>query len=388
MGLKYNNCLQTLVLTVVAVAQGQTIDSSTNVANNDAVATIENSVSPTPGPDEDCDIWLALLVSSDVDSSYGISESEFHSFLSSIADPPYVAGYFEGIPSFSELPWVFKVVHKSLACQCKTLGMWEGCCEGDDAEIILLGLEDGVMNGNTVTNDAAQEEYRALVCQQIAYVLTKSIPILITKSPVDGSTISPSHQAMPNPAPTAMSPSTASSNPSRTVKAPSTMAPSTVKSNPSSSTAAPSASALSTVVTSEGNGGAKSDGAIAGIESYVDNADVSGAGIGAIIGIIFSILLCCLVCIVARDRSRKVEGGRVPAVLLDAEAPPAAVEERGPRPKPSSEWSESDADVEEVCDLVDVENKTRYSSVSALAAMGAASIVTANLIAPRHNSVR
>jgi hypothetical protein len=383
MGLKHNY-LQALLLAVVAVAQGQTIDSSTNVTNNDVGATIENSISPTSGPDGDCEIWLALLASSDVDSSYGISESEFHSFLSSIDNPPYVAGYFEGIPGFSELPWVFRVVHKSLSCHCETLGMWRGCCKGDDAEIILLDLEDVIMSDNNVTSDAAQEEYRALLCQQIAYVLTKSIPVPITKSPADGSTIAPSLQAMPNPAPTAVSPST-SSNPSRPVTALSSVAQLFATSSPSFSATAPSASAPSTAVTSEGDGGAKTDGTIAGIESYVNTADASGAEIGAIIGIIFSIMLCCLVCIVARNRKRKVEGGRVPSVMLDAEDPPAAADQRSPRPNPSSECSYSDADVEEVRDLVDGENKTR---VSALAAMGAASTIAANLISPHNNSMR
>jgi len=62
------------------------------------------------------------------------------------------------------------VVHKTLACNCVRLGEGEDCCEGEDAEIILDGL-DSV----EIRNDL-QNEYRNFVCQQIGFVAAQ-IPV-------------------------------------------------------------------------------------------------------------------------------------------------------------------------------------------------------------------
>ena len=383
-----------LVATIVAQGQTTTIDSSANATANDEIA-----VTPAPNPDgADCDIWLGLLVSSDVDSSNGISESEYISFLSIIEDPPYVAEYFEDIPTFAELPWVFRVVHKSLACHCQQLGMGEGCCRGDDAAISLLGLPGGdvVVNndGTTVAarDAAAEEEYRTLICQQIAYVLAESVPVpsTTTEVPLPGTTISPSLRATPTPAPSAVAPPSAiTSNPSASsASAPSDVGPSTVTSNPASSPP--------TVTISETYGGAETDGTIiAGVES--DKMEGDGRlGTGAIIGISLSILVCGVtLCIAARDRLRKLEGGEFPAT--DAGAPPPAAEDRGPRHADEaaaedtrsehSLWLDRDADEDNVSD-VDDDSETKVTALSSLAAMGAASNVAANLIAPTTNSRR
>ena len=124
--------------------------------------------------DDECNAWISTLISNDANGSGGLSESEYHTFLTSIEDPPYIVEYFAGVPDFDSLPWVFRVVHKSLACHCQKLGMGEECCEGDDFEVLLLGLED-LINNAQEQRDAITEEYRDLVCQQIAYVLSKSI---------------------------------------------------------------------------------------------------------------------------------------------------------------------------------------------------------------------
>lgn len=62
------------------------------------------------------------------------------------------------------------MVHKTLACNCVRLGEGEDCCEGEDAEIILDGL-DSV----EIRNDL-QNEYRNFVCQQIGFVAAQ-IPV-------------------------------------------------------------------------------------------------------------------------------------------------------------------------------------------------------------------
>ena len=108
-----------------------------------AAVAVADEVAPDPGYSaEQCDGWISHLLASDSDSSGGVSRSEYHAFLASIDDPPHVQQYFAEIESFDSLHWALRVVHKSLACHCGQLGMDDGCCEGDDAEIILLELMD------------------------------------------------------------------------------------------------------------------------------------------------------------------------------------------------------------------------------------------------------
>ena len=305
-----------------------------------------------------CNIFLNQLVSSDVDSSNGVSESEYHSFLVSIEDPTHVAQYFADYPSFGSLPWLFRVVHKSLACHCQQLGLGDDCCEGKDAEISLLGLDDDV------TGDAAQiselEEYRVLVCQQIAFVLAKSVPNPMNTTTSDASANTTtstttaedpvgSQAQVPNPNPTDMAPST---------------------------------------VTSTSNGDTEIDESIVGEQANDTGSVSSGIGAGGIIGIILAVLLCCIVCcLVSRNRERFVR--KSPATIDVETPPPLAVEEHDPKPQPKVMNDDEGSVVSEFVDDIDdekfveeSEGGKRASAGSALAAIGAASNVAVNLIAP------
>ena len=125
-----------------------------------------------------CARWVDGLRGADGDGSAGLSEEEYYAFLSGIEEPPYVAAYFADYAGFEELPWAFRVVHKSLACHCEKLGRGRKCCEGEDAEVILPGGLPGAAEGTTLRNAPAaevDEEYRDLFCQQIAFVLARAI---------------------------------------------------------------------------------------------------------------------------------------------------------------------------------------------------------------------
>ena len=101
---------------------------------------------------EQCNYWIVLLVASDVDSSDGISESEYVSFLSSIDEPQYISMYFEEFSSFDDLPWVFRVVHKSMACNCVDLGFGDNCCDGSNAEILISSLASGTLVAKSMSS--------------------------------------------------------------------------------------------------------------------------------------------------------------------------------------------------------------------------------------------
>merc|ERR1719253_1953164 len=88
-----------------------------------------------------CDAWLAGVVAADADGSGGLSEEEFHAFLDGLDAPPRVAAFFDrDADSYLALPWLFKIAHKALACRCQALGLGDGCCLGEGAEIPLVGL--------------------------------------------------------------------------------------------------------------------------------------------------------------------------------------------------------------------------------------------------------
>lgn len=173
----------------------------------EALASETSTAAPVYTP-EQCDGWIDALLSSDADVSNGASVEEYFSFLSSIVDPPYIAEYFGRYDSFDQLPWAFRVVHKSLACQCQNLGLGEKCCEGENAEVLLPGSEL-----SPTLRTSAGAEYRDLFCQQISFVLTKAIS-------------SPAPTADPSVGPTGLpiaNPSVAPSSDTRTaspVKAP------------------------------------------------------------------------------------------------------------------------------------------------------------------------
>jgi len=308
----------------------------------------------------DCNIFLSQLVSSDVDSSNGVSESEYHSFLVSIEDPTYVAQYFEDYPSFGSLPWVFRVVHKSLACHCQQLGLGDNCCKGRDAEISLLGLDDDV------TGDAAQiselEEYRVLVCQQIAFVLAKSVP----------NTMNTTMSAASTNTTTTTTTTTAEDSVGSTAQVP----------NPTPTDVAPS-TGIST-----SNGDTAIDESIVGEQANDMGSGGSGLGAGGIIGIVVAVLLCCIVCcLVSRDREKFVR--KSPATIDVETPPPLAVEEHDLKPQLKVMNDDEGSVVSEFVDDIDDEkfveeggDGKRASAGSALAAIGAASNVAVNLIAP------
>lgn len=132
----------------------------------------DTSVSAPNYTPKQCNSWAGVLVASNVDASNSLSRDEFYSFLSSIAEPWYVADYFGRYDGFDQLPRVFREVHKSLACHCEKLGFGGECCERDDAEFLLVGF------GNSTTAfTSAEDEHKDLFCQQIAHVLAKEIPI-------------------------------------------------------------------------------------------------------------------------------------------------------------------------------------------------------------------
>lgn len=163
--------------------------------------------------EEECKEWLSSIVANDADGSGGLGEEEFYDFLAGIEDPPYVKQYFAQFDGFDDLPWVFRVVHTSLSCHCQQLGKGENCCV-DDAEIGLDGLSDDSSSGGgpgkgpgkgpggqaSVALRSDQEEYRDLVCQQISFVIAKSVP---TPEPTGRPSESLSPSESPTPSPTA-----------------------------------------------------------------------------------------------------------------------------------------------------------------------------------------
>ena len=289
--------------------------------------------------DDECNAWISTLISNDANGSGGLSESEYHTFLTSIEDPPYIVEYFAGVPDFDSLPWVFRVVHKSLACHCQKLGMGEECCEGDDAEVLLLGLED-LINNAQEQRDAITEEYRDLFCQQIAYVLGKSID---SPEPTNNPTDSPSDR--PSGSPTTLSPTPA----------------------PVITTVAPTYNATEVLPK-----------AIAPEPEPEDE----GLSTGAIVGIILGLLaLLAIIAFVAYKKRKKPieeppEG--------DIEEPVAAAPEDDDESSAPSVWSDSDAGDDD--EMVDTGEEVAATAGSSLAAMGAASTVASNLMSPTGSS--
>mmetsp|Transcript_12358 Transcript_12358/g.26836 ORF Transcript_12358/g.26836 Transcript_12358/m.26836 type:complete len:398 (-) Transcript_12358:233-1426(-) len=375
MGLQH---LLTLLPLVASIVQAQLNDTTTNATATDESETVSSTIySP-----EECDSWISTVKTSDADASNGLSSSEYYEFLSGIEEPPYIAEYFQEYASFDVLPWVFRVVHKSLACHCQQLGLGEECCEGDSAEVLLLGLEESANPTN------AQEEYRDLFCQQIAYILTKSIP---SPAPTAGPSVSPSK--LPTTGPT-QSPSLAPVTLSPVTSTPTTSSPVVGRSDPPSVSLGPTM--------------AKEVELVRAVDTPAEEDD--SLGTGGIIGIILALLVAffAVIALVAyrrkleQDRLRKLAEAQVPEA--DLEAPPPAMEEKEPLPEPEpaaepeqapepdeddessapSVWSESDDDEDMMGELHDDndDQENAVSAGSALAAMGAASTVAAHLMSP------
>jgi len=123
-----------------------------------------------------CQKWLDGVFAADTDGSNGLSAEEYHKFLQDIDDPPYVSQFFNISNSYLELPWLFKVTHKALACRCQTLGLGDGCCTGEDAEIPFFGLRDEDLQSMTQAQQKVASEYKADMCNSVAAVFEEVVP--------------------------------------------------------------------------------------------------------------------------------------------------------------------------------------------------------------------
>jgi len=385
----------------VIITNATTANATTTEANTTEALITEP---PTTGPTapeivqspsytvEECNQWISTLISKDVDGSNGLSAPEYFSFLSGIEDPPYISEYFQEFDSFDQLPWVFRVVHKSLSCHCEKLGMGGGCCKGGNAQVQLLGLDtDGK------TRNSVEEEYKDLFCQQISYVLTNSVRSPApTSEPTQSPTKSPSFSptASPSKSPSAGPTASPSLGPVTiiTTKSPS-------ESPTSKPTVAPTISSIPTVLVNNDKLRVETQG-------DRDEEDDGVLGYPAIIGIVVAILLLLVVLIALvvyrrrqteQDQLRKFAGNQAPEA--DLEDPPTVdlAPERVPAPQMAPEvgapgeapdeddessapsvWSESDNE-DALDELHDDHEDPGATAGSALAAMGAASTVTARI---------
>eukprot|EP00956_Cyclotella_meneghiniana_P026780 scaffold58694_cov72-Cyclotella_meneghiniana.AAC.7 len=120
--------------------------------------------------DEQCTEWLSIAKSADLDGSGGLSQDEYYSFLTSIGEPTYISDYFSQYVDFASLPWEQKVIYRTMACNCMRMGQGSACCMGDDIEIMLDPIEEGGFA--QVRQSVMQDEYDALLCQQIAFLVS------------------------------------------------------------------------------------------------------------------------------------------------------------------------------------------------------------------------
>ena len=137
--------------------------------------------------DEQCTEWVSTAKSADLDGSGGLSQDEYYAFLTSIDDPAYISNYFSQYPDFASLPWEQKVIYRTMACNCMRMGQGSACCMGDDIEIMLDPVDEGGFA--QVRQGVVQDEYNALLCQQIAFLVSSvdAPPVLEpgSTSPVD-----------------------------------------------------------------------------------------------------------------------------------------------------------------------------------------------------------
>lgn len=361
-------------------------DPTADAAGATTTSEIDEIVTAPDYDPAQCDSWIGALPASDLDSSGGLSGPEYYSFLAGIENPPYAGAYFRKFPSYDKLPWTFRVIHKTLACHCEQMDMGPNCCEGDRAEVQVLGQV------NSITRDATQEkEYRDMFCQHIAYAFSRSVPMPEpTTSPTLGPTGSPTTGApssSPTTAPTASPTASPMAGPS-----------------PVPSVSLKPTEGDTVEQTEEQVAAAEEPPAEVKIMAGPEPED-DGMSIGAIIGIVAAILvaLLAIIAMVAyrrkteRDRLRKFAGDQAPEADLEA-PPPGAESAMLPRPEPSREpspgegadeddessapsvWSDSDHADDANADLHDAPGEDKVTAGSALAAMGAASTVTKNLM--------
>jgi hypothetical protein len=151
--------------------------------------------------------------------------------------------------------------------------------------------------------------------------------------------------------------------------------------NPTPTDVAPS------TATSTSNGDTAIDESIVGEQANDMGSVSSGIGAGGIIGIVIAVLLCCIVCCLV-SRNREKFARKSPATIDVETPPPLAVEEQDLKPQPKMMNDDEGSVVSEFVDDIDDEtfeeggDGKRASAGSALAAIGAASNVAVNLIAP------
>lgn len=153
---------------------------------------------------DQCTYWLFTLQSSDLDSSGTLSLDEYYTFLTSIEDPSYVNEYFLQYENFANLPWQYKVIHRTMACNCMRMGQSSGCCMGNDVEVMLgpTMLDGGSSGAVPQMRQSAIDEYEQLLCQQIGF-LVSSVDVPPTMQPATSSPVASTFDssAAPNSAP-------------------------------------------------------------------------------------------------------------------------------------------------------------------------------------------
>ena len=122
---------------------------------------------------EQCDSWLAAGSTFDADASGGLSKDEYFAVLQSLELVTIATSY-------AELDFGSKMSFTTIACKCKSLGLGDTCCEGEDAEIPLSVL--------STEGDPAVDAYKADLCNVLASVILDEEatlpPVAATLSPV------------------------------------------------------------------------------------------------------------------------------------------------------------------------------------------------------------
>ena len=137
---------------------------------------------------DQCTYWLFTAQSSDLDSSGGLSQDEYFAFLTSIEDPAHINDYFMQYQNFGDLPWEYKVIYKTMACNCMRSGQDANCCVGSDVEVVV---DPSLINDGTTPQlrQNAVSGYEELLCQQVGFLVStvEAPPTLqpATMSPVD-----------------------------------------------------------------------------------------------------------------------------------------------------------------------------------------------------------
>jgi hypothetical protein len=133
---------------------------------------------------DQCTYWLTAAQSSDLDDSGGLSENEYYTFLTSIEDPPYINDYFQQYPNFNSLPWKYRVLYRTMLCNCMRMGEGAECCVGDNIEVMFDGTASESNGVSVARQSSVADGYEKLLCQQVA-VLVSTIEEPVEEVPVE-----------------------------------------------------------------------------------------------------------------------------------------------------------------------------------------------------------